>query len=136
MKTKLITLAVIIVLPLVISAQIEKRVVFAKGKTSATFRGKLPANYADYDAYIVKARKGQTLTVTLTTDDPNAYITIYETQQLGPEDDMISAGGAQFPRTWSGKLSLSSEYSIQVYGARTIDDRSRGAAYNIHISIR
>ena len=53
--------------PEVAAAQVEKRVLFRKGKTSAVFTGKLPRFYADYDAYVLKARKGQMITVKLTT---------------------------------------------------------------------
>ena len=119
----------------ILHAQVEKRVIFARGKSSATLRGKLPQNYADYDAYIVRAQKGQTLSVTLTTSDPNAYITVYETRKLGPDEDMISAG-EDHPRTWSGKLPITSEYSVQVYGARSIDELSTRAAYSIEITVR
>ena len=39
------------------SAQtIEKRVVFQKGKNSATYTHKLPSRYADYDAYVQDPR--------------------------------------------------------------------------------
>lgn len=120
---------------LALVAQVEKRVVFAKGKSSATLQGKLPRNYADYDAYVIRGRRGQTLSVKLTTNDPNAYITVYETKQLGPDEDMISTG-AEYPRDWSGKLPITSEYSVQVYGSRNLDQRSTRAAYTIEISLR
>ena len=68
---------------------IEKRVVFAKGKYSATYAHKLPSRYADYDAYVLRAKKGQTLTVKLHADDPNAYISIYEIKVLGPDEDSM-----------------------------------------------
>lgn len=128
-------LAVSLIFPSLINAQVEKRVVFAKGKSSTTLRGNLPRNYADYDAYIIKARRGQTLSVKLTTSDPNAYITVYETKQLGPDEDMISAG-VEFPRDWSGEVPITSEYSVQIYGARSIDDRSTRAVYSVEIAVR
>jgi len=45
-----------------INAQVEKRVVFAKGKFGASYKGTLPRNYADYDAYVLRAKRGQALT--------------------------------------------------------------------------
>ena len=131
-----LVIALSLLFPSLLDAQVEKRVVFAKGKSLATLRGKLPANYADYDAYIIRARKGQTLSARLITDDPNAYITVYETKQLGPDEDMISGGDEQYPKVWSGKLPIKSEYSVQVYGASVIDQRSTRSAYSIEISIR
>lgn len=113
-----------------------RRVVFPKGKTTVTYRGKLQRNYADYDAYVLRARRGQSLTVRLTTADLNAYITIYETKQLGPDEDAIIRD-VDFPREWSGKIPLTSEYSIQVYGVRSIDDpESSGDQYSIEISLK
>ena len=64
-----------------INAQVEKRVVFAKGKYGASYKGTLPRNYADYDAYVLRAKRGQTLSFKLTTSDPNAYVAVFETQQ-------------------------------------------------------
>ena len=131
-----VILSLLLLVPCELNAQVEKRVVFAKGKSSTTLRGKLPQNYADYDAWVIRARRGQTLSVKLTTNDPNAYITVYETKELGPDQDMISAG-EDYPRTWSGKLPITSEYSVQVYGVRKIDDaRSTRAAYAVEISVR
>jgi hypothetical protein len=112
-----IVLAILLFFIATIDAQVEKRVVFAKGKSSATLRGNLPRNYADYDAYVVRARRGQTLSVKLTSSDPNAYITVYETKQLGPDEDMISAG-EDYPRAWSGRLPITSEY-VQRTGLRS-----------------
>ena len=120
-----------------INAQVEKRVVFAKGKYGATYKGTLPRNYADYDAYVLRAKRGQTLSFKLTTTDPNAYVAVFETQQeLGPDEDMISAGDEQYPRIWSGKLPVTSEYSVQVYGAHSFGQTSSRAPYTIEITIR
>ena len=126
--------ALLLLIPVMLRAQVEKRVVFAKGKSSATYRGRLPRNYADYDAYFFRATRGQTLTVKLTTTDPGAYLAIYETKQLGPDEDMISAG-EEYPRDWSGKLPISSEYSVQIYGVSESDKNSTRAAYSIEITI-
>jgi hypothetical protein len=127
--------ASLLLFPAMLGAQVEKRVVFAKGRSSATYRGKLPRNYADYDAYFFRAKRGQTLTVKLTTADPGAYLAIYETkQQLGPDEDMISAG-EEYPHDWSGKLPVTSEYSVQIYGVSDSDKHSTGAAYSIEITI-
>jgi len=120
-----------------INAQVEKRVVFAKGKFGASYKGTLPRNYADYDAYVLRAKRGQTLSFKLTSNDPNAYVAVFETQQeLGPDEDIISAGDEQYPRIWSGKLPVTSEYSVQVYGARSFGQSSSRAPYTIEITIR
>ena len=126
-----------IVFPLaVFGAQIESRVIFKKGKTLAVFSGKLPRNYADYDAYVLRARKGQTLTVKLNAADPNASITIYETKEFGPDEDMISPANKNL-RQFTGKPPITSEYSVQVYGVDSSDAPSSSvAAYTIQITLR
>ena len=122
--------------PEVSGAQIEKRVVFKKGKTSAVFTGKLPRFYADYDAYVLRARKGQTITLKLTTTDRDASFAIYETKVYGPDEDLIFPQN-EMNRRYTGRLPITSEYSVQVYGVSSIDDRdASGAAYTIEISLR
>ena len=116
-------------------AQVEKRVVFKSGK--AVFKGKLPRTYADYDAYVLRARKGQTITVKLATSDPDASFSVYETKELGPDEDSIYFGGEERARLWSGKLPITSEYSVQVYGVSSIDDKNpSGAVYTLEVSLR
>lgn len=115
---------------------IEKRVVFQKGKTTVTYKRKLPRDYADYDAYVLKARKGQTITVKLTTAESTASFAIYETKIFGPDEDLIFPLN-ELNRAYTGKLPITSEYSIQVYGVTSSDrGRSSGAAYTIEISLR
>lgn len=113
-----------------------QRVVFPRGKDSVTLSGKLPRKYADYYYYLVRARKGQTLTVSLDSADPGAHLAIYETKKLGPDEDTILAP-TDHPREWSGELPITSDYSIQVYGVREVDDKSaKGLPYTITITIR
>jgi hypothetical protein len=114
----------------VFGSQIEKRVVFRKG--AAVFSGKLPRD-PDYNAYFFPAKKAQTLTVKLISDDPEAYIAIYETKQLGPDEDTILANAVR-SRQWSGRLPVSGEYSVQVY-----DPGENGLnrfSYKLEISLR
>lgn len=131
-----IAIAVILSAQILVNAQVERRVVFAKGKNSATHSGKLPRNYADYDAYVFRAKRGQTLSVKLTSSDPIAYVVVYETKQLGPDEDMISAGPDEFQREWSGALPITSEYSVQVYGVRSSGERSNRTTYTLEISLK
>lgn len=119
-----------------VSAQAVKNVRFAKGKYSASYRGHLPREYTDYDAYVFRARRGQTVSFKLTTSDPRAYVFIYETlDEIPPDEDIMPVG--KFLRAWSGELPVTSEYSLQVYGVRGIDDPpSRRSPYTIEITIR
>jgi len=132
--------AVLLIISLLATASFGdtvRRVVFPKGKNTVTYRAKLQRQYADYDAYVLRTRRGQTLSVRLISSDPNAHLSIYETKVLGPTEDSMIAEDVSYPREWSGKMPITSEYSIQVYGVRTIDDPAgTGAAYSIEITLK
>ncbi|MDT5268659.1 MAG: hypothetical protein QOH49_845 [Acidobacteriota bacterium] len=119
--------------PEVLGAGIEKRVVFPKGKTTVSYRGKLPLHEGNYDAYFFPSKKMQTLTVKLTCDDPEAFLAIYETKELGPDEDII-LGFDQRAREWTGRLPVTGEYSVQVYDAS--ENGINRAAYTLEISLR
>ena len=119
----------------VTNAQTTRQVKFQRGQNSASFVGKLPRQYADYDAYLIRARKGQTLTVRLLSDDEQASITVYETKEFGPDQDRITPEETTLKK-WSGKLPITSEYSVQVYGATSFDQQGSGRPYTLEISIK
>lgn len=129
--------AVAILMPSdLLASGVEKRVVFPKGKTTVSYRGKLPRKYADYDAYVLKARKGQTLGIKFTTEESKASFAIYELNELGPEEDTIAAQD-QTLRSHSVKLPITSKYAVQIYGVTSIDDgNSSQSPYTIEISLR
>jgi hypothetical protein len=136
LKLVLIAAALLtLVLPPEILADNGQRVTFARGQSSVTLSGKLPRKFADYYYYLVRARKGQTLTVELESSDPNAHLAIFETDKLGPDEDTL-LGVDEAAREWSGKLPVTSDYSVQVYGVREMDARGNGAPYKITIAVR
>ena len=116
----------------VLGAGIVKRVVFPKGKTTVSYRGKTPL-HGDYDAYYFPAKKMKTLTVKLACDDAEAYLAIYETKELGPDEDTI-LGNDLRSREWTGQLPVTGEYSVQVYDAS--ENGINRAAYTLEISLR
>jgi hypothetical protein len=117
----------------VLGAGVEKRVVFPKGKATVNYRGKTPLHEGNYDAYFFPAKRGQTLTVKLTCDDAEAYLAIYETKELGPDEDTILANDLR-AREWTGRLPVTGEYSVQVYDAS--ENGVNRAAYTVEISLR
>lgn len=119
--------------PEVAGAGVEKRVVFPRGKAAVSYRGRLPLHEGNYDAYFFPAKKARTLTVKLTCDDPEAYLAIYETKELGPDEDAILANDKR-SREWTGRLPVTGEYSVQVYDAS--ENGINRAAYTIEISLR
>jgi hypothetical protein len=117
----------------VLGAGIVKRVIFPKGKTTVSYRGKTPLHEGNYDAYFFPAKKMQTLTVKLVCDDAEAYLAIYETKELGPDEDTILANDLR-SREWTGRLPVKGEYSVQVYDAS--ENGINRAAYTLEISLR
>ena len=132
-----LAICLLILLALVYSAQAQtvKKVQFPKGKTEVTVKGKLPVNYGDYQAYVLRARKGQTLSVELISDDGDSSITIYETKKLGPGEDGITPAET-YLREWTGKLPVTSEYSVQIYGPGDFNKKGTGKPYTLKISVR
>ena len=114
---------------------VVRKVTFPKGRSSVTVNGRLPREYAVYHAYVVRAKRGQRLSVKLTSIDADASFSIYETKRLEPDEDTIFLQDAAV-REHTAVLPITSEYSIQVYGVRSIDDPPSGARYSIEISLR
>ncbi len=111
----------------------EWRVVFPKGKNTVVFKGELPRQIAERDSYIITLKKGQRLTVKLTTADGSASFKIFELDKLGPDEDMIFNGSAA-DREFSGSVPVASRYSIQVYGPNADGVAATGAPYSIEIT--
>lgn len=127
-----IALALLILLILPLSpaeAGKEQRVRFQKGRTTAVLKGKLPRETAEYDAYIVRARAGQTLTVHLATEDKQAFVKVFALE-LGPAEDMMTPEGDDIIQDWSGKLPVRGDYSVQVY------TDGAGGNYTLEVTIR
>ena len=122
-------------LPPELYADNGRRVVFARGKDTATYSGRLPRRTGDYYYYLVRAKKGQTLTVQLDSVAPGARLAVFETKLLGPEEDaLLSPGDGK--QEWSGKLPVTSDYSIQVYDMPDAGARPSAAQYIITITVR
>lgn len=115
----------------IFGSTVEKRVLFPKGKGTLTFRGKLPREF-DYDAYVFAAKKGRYVTVKLISADSDAYLAIYETKILGPDQDAILPNDKRSVE-WTGQLPANGEYSIQVYDAS--ENAISKAAYTIEITL-
>jgi hypothetical protein len=110
----------------------EQRVRFKPGEKSATVAGRLPTAEAEYDAYVLGARKGQTLSFTLSADDDKAYVVVYALE-LGPGEDLLTPaspeGAPEALREWSGELPVTGDYSVQVYS------RGRGGPYRLEMGV-
>lgn len=130
MKKILLGLVVLFVLFLFSAethAQTKQRVRFAKGASAATVSGTIKGyKYVDY---IIGAREGQTLSVTLTGDSKAEFaIMMPDGGNLG-----MDATGVD---DWSGELPASGDYAIRVLMPRSFARRGESANFKLKISIR
>ena len=101
---------------------IDKRISFKKGQISTSVKGAI-SNPQEGHAYIVRARKGQTLTARLSSGKKDAGFFV-----LTPEGMMIEE--EMFVCDWSGEIPASGDYRI------IVSTQSKGAArYVLQIQI-
>ncbi|MDX6695881.1 MAG: hypothetical protein QOF02_3484 [Blastocatellia bacterium] len=105
----------------VVPAQSDRtrRVRFARGRTTAVIKDAVVRGTSD--RYILGARKGQTLTVHITSLEDNAVF------------DIIAPGGktiGEESNDWTSELPRSGDYIISVGGTRG------NATYTLEVTIR
>jgi hypothetical protein len=103
---------------------LTKRVRFARGRTTATLKNSVVRGTRD--RYMVGARAGQKMTVSITSVERNAVFTIHAPSH----DTLEGAGEAHDARSWSGKLPESGDYVIEVGGTRG------NATYTLKLTVR
>lgn len=103
---------------------IRKRIKFARGKTSAVVSNSVVRG--DRDTYIIGARQGQKMSVTITSLEKNAVF------QIQTPDGSFLAGADEGDDAmrWSGSLPMSGDYEIIVGGTRG------NASYKLTVGIR
>jgi hypothetical protein len=92
---------------------VTKRIRFARGSSSAVVEGAVIRG--DMDRYILGARAGQEMTVSITSEEDNAVFHIY---RPGAKKGLEGAGEDQDATEWSGSLPVSGDYIIVVGGTR------------------
>jgi len=103
---------------------VKQKIRFAKGSSSATVSGAVVRG--DSDRYYVGARKGQTMSVKITSEEDNAVFQIY---LPGEQKALHGAGDGDDATNWSGELPADAEYVIVVGGTRG------NATYKLKVSI-
>lgn len=106
------------------------RVKFPKGRTTVILKGKTtggPSESGGMDpiAYRFRARKGQTMTLHLTSAKGNALFGVY-----APGMDLIE--GAQSVKDWQGPLPKTGEYEIIVFP----EDEVTNTTFTLELTIR
>lgn len=103
---------------------VKQKIRFAKGASSSTVSGAVVRG--DSDRYYVGAKKGQTMSVKITSEEDNAVFQIY---LPGEEKALHGAGDGDDATNWSGELPADAEYVIVVGGTRG------NATYKLKVSI-
>lgn len=103
---------------------VKQKIRFAKGSSAATVSGTVVRG--DSDRYYVGAKKGQTMSVKITSEEDNAVFQIY---LPGEEKALHGAGDGDDATTWSGELPADAEYVIVVGGTRG------NATYKLRVAI-
>ena len=122
-------LAVVFVCALAFSSAfpqgVKQKVRFPRGTSSTTIRGAVVRG--DRDRYYVGAKRGQTMTVKITSLEKNAVFQIYF---AGEQEALEGAGEEDDAMDWSGELPADNQYVIVVGGTRG------NATYKLTISIK
>lgn len=108
----------------VLAQGVRQNIRFARGASSATMRGTVVRG--DRDRYYLGAKKGQTMSVKITSEEDNAVFQIY---LPGEEEALPGAGDGDDAKNWSGELPSDAQYVIVVGGTRG------NASYTLKVSI-
>lgn len=104
---------------------VKQKVRFARGSSSTTISGAVIRG--DRDRYYVGAKKGQTMSVRITSLEDNALFQIF---LPGEQEALSGAGEEDDAMKWSGELPEDAEYVIVVGGTRG------NATYKLTVSIK
>jgi hypothetical protein len=111
-------------------AQKQKRVRFPAGRTTVVLQGKTTGGPSESGgmepvSYVLRASKGQTMTLHLTSAKKNAVFGLY-----APGMDLVE--GAQSVADWSGELPKTGDYEIIVFP----EDEKTDTTFTLEITIR
>jgi hypothetical protein len=106
----------------------RERVRFAAGSSGATIRDSL-RGYETVD-YVLSAREGQTMRVTLSSSNPSTYFNI-----LPPDGSEALFNGSIDGNSYDEDLDDSGDYVIRVYLMRNAARRNEAARYRLDVSI-
>ena len=110
-------------------AQQKVPVQFAKGASSATLKGSISGD--QFRDYLVNARAGQTLSVTLTNPDGRAYFNVLPPGSTGEAVFIGSTEGNSF----RGPVTANGNTTVRVYQMRASGRRGEVAAYTLSIGV-
>jgi hypothetical protein len=107
----------------------SERVQFARGATSSTIRGSLKG-YDTVD-YIVGARAGQSMSVSMQTSSTSAYFNV-----LPPRSEEAVFNGSITGSRFDGRLKDSGDYRVRVYLMRNAARRGERATFSLTVGVK
>jgi len=106
----------------------EERVSFRAGTSSTTLKGAIKGDQTV--DYVLAARAGQTMRVTLKTNNGANYFNV-----LPPGSEAAIAIGSSLGNVWSGPLPADGDYTVRVYLMRSAARRNEQARYTLTVGI-
>lgn len=112
------------------TAWAQKRVRFPAGRTTVVLKGKTTGGPSESGgmnpvSYVLRARKGQQMTLRLTSAKKNAVFGLY-----APGMDLVE--GAQSVKDWSGQLPKTGDYEIIVFP----QDEVTNTTFTLEVTVR
>ena len=106
------------------------RVKFPPGRTTVVLKGRTTGGPSESGGmnpitYLLRARKGQTMTLHLTSARKNAVFGVW-----APGVDLVE--GAQDVKDWTGQLPKTGDYQISVWP----DDEKTNTTFTLEITVR
>jgi hypothetical protein len=110
-------------------AQEKVPVQFARGTSAATVKGRIKGD--QYRDYLVNARDGQTMTVTLVNPDGRAFFNV-----LPPgSNDVAVFVGSTSGNSFQGPVPGTGNTTVRVYQMRATARRGEAASYTLTIGV-
>ena len=122
------------VFPAIGYAQQSAAIRFPAGASSTQISGRISGR--DEMLYTIGAEAGQTLSIRMNSANTAAYFNVFAPGS-GPGDQALAIGSMTDPlNEWSGRLSASGTYTIQVYLYRNAARRGESAEFDLDVSVK
>ena len=130
MKRFIIALLALLLLTTTTTIWAQKRVKFPPGRTTVILKGKTTGGPSESGgmnpvSYVLRARRGQQMTLHLTSAKKNAVFGLY-----APGMDLVE--GAQSVADWTGELPKTGDYEIIVFP----EDEMTNTTFTLEVTIR
>ena len=107
----------------------KDRISFERGESQTTVEGSI-TGYDSVD-YLVGARAGQDMSVTLESDHSNSYFNV-----IPPDEENVAVFvGSTSGSRYSGQLDLDGDWKIRVYLMRAAARREETASYSLTVGV-